>query len=585
VFLRAFWRHVSSVGLRRLLPVLAAFAVLTLPVTGAAGSDGNGNSQSGSAFVPSSLMGAAQADPKQRFDVIVQGRLQTSSADVAADVQSTADGEDASGGQNFTSISGVERSLSGKQIVKLATKSRILAITPNAPVRVAGNPIYSNTQQWPYVSGAVSFWPSAARQNIEASTIAIVDSGIDASRADFGTRVVKQVTICSRAGNSAGDGRGHGTFVASIAAGEAPGYAGAAPTAKLISIDVADDEGIANTSDVIAAADWILANKNTYGIKVANFSLHATAPASIRFDPLDKAVERLWFGGVTVVAAAGNYGVPTQASGVLYAPGNDPFVITVGANDTNSTIRTNDDVAASWSAYGYTYDGFAKPDIAAPGRFMIGAVPVGATLPLERPANVTAPGYMQLSGTSFSAPVVAGAAAYLTAMHPDWSPDQVKGALMLTAKPNQSSAPLSSGVGEVDLWRASNLNSTPPNPNLALDQFVVTPLLGGTPTFDDAAWTSAATLNPAWESASWTSAAWTSASWTSAAWTSAAWTSAAWTSASWTSASWTSASGSDVAAMDASSQDPVIGVPTVTYSDILALATMLGVSPDMIPTP
>src|SRR5439155_19030487 len=284
----------------------------------ASAGDGNGSGQGETAFVPAGLMSSAQADPKQRVDVIVQGRSGTSSADVEADADSAvaADGDGKGAGRSFTSISGVERELSGKQIVKRASKSRILSITPNAPLKVAGNSIYSNTQQWPYVSGDVSFWPSATRQNIQASTIAIVDSGIDASRADFGTRVVKQVTLCSRAGNSAGDGRGHGTFVASIAAGEAPGYAGAAPTANLVSIDVADDEGVANTSDVIAAADWILANKATYGIKVANFSLHTTSAASFRFDPLDKAVERLWFGGITVVAAAGNYGVANAASGV-----------------------------------------------------------------------------------------------------------------------------------------------------------------------------------------------------------------------------------------------------------------------------
>ena len=87
------------------------------------------------------------------------------------------------------------------------------------------------------------------------------------------------------------------------------------------------------------------------------------------YDPLDKAVEKLWFNGVVVVAAAGNYGDNGQPTTVAYAPGNDPFVITVGAVDTNGTGWTStDDTAAPWSAFGYTLDGFAKPDLGAPGR-------------------------------------------------------------------------------------------------------------------------------------------------------------------------------------------------------------------------
>ena len=110
--------------------------------------------------------------------------------------------------------------------------------------------------------------------------------------------------MTSLPGNSAGDGRGHGTFVAGLAAGAAARHAGAAPTAGIVSIDVMDDQGMARTSDVIAAADWILANKHAYDIRVANFSLHSATRASFRWDPLDKAVEKLWFGGVVVVTSA-----------------------------------------------------------------------------------------------------------------------------------------------------------------------------------------------------------------------------------------------------------------------------------------
>ena len=157
----------------------------------------------------------------------------------------------------------------------------------------------------------------------------------------------------------------------------------------IVSLDVMDDRGMARTSDVIAAAEWIHENKARFNIRVANFSLHSAVPNSFMYDPLNKAVEKLWFGGVVVVAAAGNYGVNGQPSGVPFAPGSDPFVITVGANDIDGVgLRRCDDEAAPWSAYGYTLDGFSKPDIGAPGRYMVGPASPTSTLPSERPGQV-----------------------------------------------------------------------------------------------------------------------------------------------------------------------------------------------------
>ena len=139
--------------------------------------------------------------------------------------------------------------------------------------------------------------------------------------------------------------------MAGIAAGSAPGYAGAAPNADIVMLDVMDDSGKGMTSDVIAAAGWIYENKSEYNIRVDNFSLHSGSIGPFYNDPLDRAVEKLWFGGVVVVAAAGNYGSATGPSGVRYAPGNDPFVITVGAGHR----RHGEDRRrrrAPWSAYG-----------------------------------------------------------------------------------------------------------------------------------------------------------------------------------------------------------------------------------------
>ena len=515
------------------------------------------------AYTTPGLLASAKANPSQTFNVIIQGESDRSTGAVASVVKNELRGGERSAAKGikrqFLSVNGVAANLTGAQIVRLVSKNGIAAITTDAPVQLAGG--LSNKQRWPFVSGVQKFW--AKGTSAATPTIAVVDSGIDASRSDFGGRVVAQVNMTSLAGNSAGDGRGHGTFVAGIAAGSGDGYAGAAPASKLVSIDVMDDNGMAMTRDVIGAADWILQNKDTYGIRVANFSLHSSQPNSFMYDPLDQAVERLWFDGVVVVAAAGNYGVDGKPSGVPFAPGNDPFVITVGADDIDGSVSTNDDLAAPWSAYGYTLDGFAKPDIGAPGRYMIGPVPTASTLVAEKPASIVAPGYIQLSGTSFAAPVVAGAAAQILSAHPTWTPDEVKGALMVTASRTPNAAPLSQGVGIVDVAKAVALSSAP-NPNAALNRFITTDLSGGK-AFDAASWASMASANASWASASWSDASWASASWNSASWASASWASASWASASWASdsqsaaswasASWASASWADNAETEAPSSE------------------------------
>src|SRR5205807_977838 len=248
----------------------------------------------------------------------------------------------------------------------------------------------------------------------QAPAIAIVDSGVQA-RSDFGSRLVASVNMCSLCGPaSSGDDEGHGTMVAGVAAGADSTYTGGAPNAPVVSIRTANAQGESLESDVIAAADWIDAHAHQYDIRVANFSLATASETSIRADALDKAVERLWLDGIVVVAAAGNHGTGAPVS-ESYAPANDPFVITVGALDQHMTSDPSDDTVPSWSAYGMTMDGFSKPDVSAPGRYMISTVPMSAAIPQTVPDRVVAPGYMWMSGTSFATPAVSAAAAQILA--------------------------------------------------------------------------------------------------------------------------------------------------------------------------
>ena len=126
--------------------------------------------------------------------------------------------------------------------------------------------------------------------------------------ADFGSRVVASVNVSSRAPSATGDQQGHGTMVAGIAAGASALYPGGAPNAQLVDVRTADGNGESLASDVIAGIDWILAHKAQYGIRVVNLSMVGDTQTSFLSDPLNKAVERLWFSGIVVVAAAGNNG-------------------------------------------------------------------------------------------------------------------------------------------------------------------------------------------------------------------------------------------------------------------------------------
>jgi serine protease AprX len=519
--------------------MLVLAVVLGAPLAAGAGRSSTAHDLRIRAYLSPGLLEEARSRPNAKFDVIVQGSRGETSREVASDVRSArsaAPGKGVGLRKQFRAVSGVAAQLTGRQILRLARHPDVRAITKDVPVMLSG---YSSKQRWPYVAGFHSVWDTPAAAN--APAIAIVDSGIQSGRSDFGGRVVANVNLTSIQPNSAGDGRGHGTFVAAIAAGEKLSRAGGSPKSKIVSIDVMNDQGMAMTRDVIAAADWILANKATYNIRVANFSLHSASPASVFFDPLDRAVEKLWFNGVVVVAAAGNYGVNGSATGIPFAPGNDPFVITVGAADINHSVRASDDFAAPWSAWGYTLDGFSKPELGAPGRYMVAAVPNTSTLYFERPGNVKPYSTMELSGTSFAAPVVAAAAAQVLAVHPEWTPDQVKGALMVSAKDTPSATRGSLGVGMVDAGRAAAVVN-PPNPNAGLNQFVVPAGDGSGPMFDAASWANVAQSDASWASASWASASWASASWANASWASASWANASWASASWASASWASAS-------------------------------------------
>ena len=509
-------------GGRGLVTALVAVLVVAAPLAAGARKDDQGQSGA-SSYIDPILMAKANSTPNAVVKVIIQGRGAEGGTKHALEAFHNV--QDRSGSNpdeqikdKYNFVNSIAVTLKAKRVLQLAHVPG-LTVTFDAPMKLSGTVEPTSTHLWTTASGLKPLWGNLPAVGVKMPTIAIVDSGIEKNRADFdmGARVIDDVVITQLASNSPGDGRGHGTFVAGIAAGSAKDQAGAAPQANLISVDVMDDNGMARTSDVIAGAEWVYRNRIEKNIKVANFSLHSTMPSNFTNDPLDKAVEKLWFAGVTVVVAAGNYGKEDGPSGVPYAPGNDPFVITVGAIDLEGSVSIRKHDVPNWSAYGYTNDGFRKPELAAAGRYMVGPVPAAATLLKAKPDNVVAGGYMRLSGTSFAAPVVAGAAAQLVIQHPNWTPDQIKGALMQRARYIPEAPPGSAGVGEINASKASAL-TRPPNPNAALNTFVKANALLGSKEFDGAAWRAAAKSSASWDSVSWSDVSWSDVSWTDVSW-------------------------------------------------------------------
>ena len=143
-----------------------------------------------------------------------------------------------------------------------------------------------------------------------------------------------------------------------------------------MSIKASDDHGNATLLDVIYGLQFAVDMRADYGIRVVNLSLESSQPQRAGVDPLDAAVEQAWLHGLVVVAAAGNRGKAADA--VSYAPGNDPYAISVGAADDRGTKTLTDDALATWSSRGVTQEGRRKPDVIAPGSHLVRTLAPGS---------------------------------------------------------------------------------------------------------------------------------------------------------------------------------------------------------------
>ena len=292
--------------------------------------------------------------------------------------------------------------------------------------------------------------------------VAIIDSGVANFHDDLAPGRVARFVDFVNFQSAAYDDYGHGTHVAGIIAGDGHDSEGKrrgiAPGAHLLVEKVLDASGQGYISTVIAAIDYAIANKDALNIRVLNLSVAAGVYESYTTDPLTLAARRAVEAGIVVVSAAGNLGKSAEGLpqyGGISAPGNAPWVITVGASSHNGTVNRADDVVAGFSSRGPSAIDFqAKPDLVAPGVGIESIAEAGSTLWNTKPLmrlwgtvpTATEP-YLSLSGTSMAAPVVAGTIALMLQANPGLTPNLVKAVLQYTAEAHTTYNGLTQGAG------------------------------------------------------------------------------------------------------------------------------------------
>jgi serine protease AprX len=416
----------------------------------------------------------------------------------------------------YISLTGVSAMLPASKVIDIARRKDVVRMLPNRPTSRTSSLVEA-------ASGAGDLHAPrlGAPAGLDGSGvgIAFLDSGIMANHAAFGSglggsRVKKSVDLrkftaamapywragvdisadfypgsatlvqyeaaIDNSGSLNQDPYGHGTAVAAAAAGRSfssnPDTRGVASNANLFDMRVLDENGMGEVADALAAIDWVVFHAGDFGIRVINISFSADSTESYRTDPLCIAVRNAVAAGLTVVVAAGNYGLGPDGKerfGTIGSPGIEPSAITVGSSNPHATPTRADDTVNRFSSRGPTRgawidangatqrDNVLKPDLVAPGNGIptalakdaLGLVPnaiVRAFPQLVIAPGTATNGIMQMSGTSMAAPVVSGAVALMLQANPGLTPPLVKAMLQYSAEPLAQANLLQQGAGLVN---------------------------------------------------------------------------------------------------------------------------------------
>ena len=395
------------------------------------------------------------SDPRGSSTVIV--RFAPDGKSFKASVQAIEDAG-ATAGRKLAIIEGQVALIRNTDLYKLAASPAVEHISLDRSVMGANE-----------LTGA-TVGATAARQTFgydgAGIGVVIIDSGVSASHDDLadsrGIQRVDRFVDFVNGQEQPYDDYGHGTHVAGIIAGSgfdsAGARAGIAPAARLVVLKVLDRAGRGRTSDVIAALDYAVAHRAELNIRVANISVATGVYESYDEDPLTLAAKRAVAAGIVVVTSAGNNG--SNARGVtsyagVAAPGNAPWVVTVGASSHMGNADRSDDIIAPFSGRGPGAINFrAKPDLVAPGVGIeslsnpnSALYSTAAAYLIDGTVPTTYRPYLSLSGTSMATPVVSGTVALMLQANPSLTPNAVKAILQYTAETNASYDFLTQGAG------------------------------------------------------------------------------------------------------------------------------------------
>lgn len=455
----------------------------------------------------------------------------------------------------FDTVNVVSARLSDQALAAVGTDRAVLRATTDARVTAIGGE--RNDGKDLDEVGSVSKKDSIGIAAIDAPkawssstgtgvVVALMDTGIGAHPDLPSGKVVARVNFSGDTGVAL-DPAGHGTHLAGIIAANGSAFRGVAPDARLVDIRVLDQNGDGTLHGVVAGFDWLLKNRTALTIGVLNLSLGMAQRSSYHEDLLAALAEAAWFSGIAVVAAAGNEG---PEPGLVSTPGADPFIITAGSFDDQGTPSTRDDRESTFSSRGPTLDGFAKPDVLAPGRRVVSLRAIGSRLELTKPERVVASAttgtsltgnangnagktnnanlYIRMSGTSVSSAMVSGVAALVLSAHADYTPTMTKGAIVASGR--ALTGTVSNAV------TATTALFAPPsavNHLLLPSRLLMTTLENSGAAGDGTTWEGVTWEGVTWEAIRWGAVTWESVSWESVTWESVSWEGVMWETVSW----------------------------------------------------
>lgn len=351
------------------------------------------------------------------------------------------------GGTLFRVLPMIVATATRQQLVAVSQMRNIRSIYGNRTLAFNSDPYFNKT-----AVQRIATDHDLQRQNLglpvsgKNITVAVLDTGVNSQHADLTGKVVQNVRLVDTQSAAVGFlnptpienvpntdlAGGHGTFVAGIvaASGVSSGgrYNGVAPGANILGLSAGD----ANLLYVLSGFDYILERGANYNTRVVNCSFSANTLYDEN-DPVNIATKMLTDRNVNVVFSAGNNG---SGNGTLNPYAVAPWVVSVGATDEKGNL-------ASFSSRGIFGNAIQNPTIAAPGVNVVSLRSLGtqtgtlgiASADTQRLNASELPFYTTASGTSFSAPQVAGTIALMLEANPNLTPKQVKDILQRSATP------------------------------------------------------------------------------------------------------------------------------------------------------